>query len=107
MTSSPPGELNLMNASRDILIGILNHLEREADRASITFQDGSAYVLRVVSTAHVEDNDDIVAEVLQVISPGAVRITNGEFMNFTLMDVARIELASDTIYSSRSTEVLQ
>ena len=73
------------------LLTVLRDLERSTAPALVRFRDGDAYVVRVISTMHAEDGENIVSEVLWPISVAAgVPVSTSAFMDFLLADVAEV-----------------
>jgi hypothetical protein len=75
------------------LLDVLEDLERHSRPVAIRFVDGEVYDLRVISTAHVEEGDDIVAEVVHhVRSSASAQVPDGAFINFCLPEVEQVLL---------------
>lgn len=82
------------------LLSVFRDLETSAGTALVRFQDGDAYVVRAISTLHAEDGDDIVAEVLHVVSAmNGISIPVGSFMNFLLGDVAEVIVDGASVFT--------
>jgi hypothetical protein len=91
----------LMNASeKERLLQIFT--ESEGEFFKLIFRDGSAYKIKVVSSMHVEEGGDIVADVVETIKSAGEppdRWT-GAAMNFHLEEVARVENDSGCLFSA-------
>ena len=81
------------------LLAVLEGLERSSRLVAIRFVDGEVYDLRIISTAHVEEGDDVVAEVVHhTCSAGSVQVPDGEFINFSLPEVEHVLLDGECVF---------
>ena len=82
------------------LLSVLNRLDRQSLVARFRFDNGEVYNLRVVSTTHADEGGDAVAEVVRVpSSPTLGTIPDGEFINFSLLDVIQVTLDGECIFT--------
>src|SRR5437879_2916985 len=65
----------------------------EEECFTVTFCDGSAYKVKVLSSMHAEEGGDIVADVMETIKSAGEPPNrwSGAAMNFRLEDVARVQ----------------
>jgi hypothetical protein len=81
------------------LLAILDDSERHSRPVAIRFVDGEVYDLRIISTAHAEEGDDVVAEVVHhVRSSGSARVPDGAFINFCLPEVEQVLLDGECVF---------
>ena len=65
------------------LLVVLEDSEHHSRPVAIRFVDGEVYDLRIISIAHAEEGDDVVAEVVHhVQSSGNAQAPDGAFINF-------------------------
>ena len=83
-------------AAGDHVLSVLRELERSSAEVAIRFHDGEVYRVMVISTAHAEAGDDVVAEVLTV---EAGSIPAGAFMNFAITDVAEVGVGGTNTFA--------
>jgi hypothetical protein len=82
------------------LLAILDDLERKSLVSTVSFMDGEIYHLRIVSTMHAEEGDDIVAEVVKVShSVASEAVPEGAFINFKVADVSRVMVGHACIFT--------
>ena len=89
----------------EALLSVLRRVDERGAAAVVRFRDGDAYLVEVVSTMHAEAGGDVVADVLQVISPPAGGgIPAGACMNFFLADVAEVAVAGQRVFPDTEAE---
>ncbi|MBI5760697.1 MAG: hypothetical protein HZA46_19435 [Planctomycetales bacterium] len=87
-------------AIKSDLLSVLRGLELRSTPALVRFRDGDAYIVRVISTIHAEEGDNVVAEVVRVASVASGSgVPDGAFMDFVLADVAQVSLAGECLFT--------
>ena len=83
------------------LLSIFRDLESRSTTTMLRFRDGDAYIVRVISTMHAEEGEDIVAEILGKASvSNSSSIPNGAFIDFVLADVAQVVVDGECVFGS-------
>jgi hypothetical protein len=81
------------------LLAVLEDSERHSRPVAIRFVDGEVYELRIISTAHAEEGDDVVAEVVDHVgSSGNAQVPDGAFINFCLPDVEQVLIDGECVF---------
>jgi hypothetical protein len=81
---------------------VLHQLERHSQVAVVRFIDGEVYSLRIISTMHAEEGEDVVAEVVGVESKTSNSVPDGAFIDFHLADVNQIMLDGVCVFGRSS-----
>ncbi|WP_435020905.1 hypothetical protein TA3x_002084 [Tundrisphaera sp. TA3] len=86
-----------------LLLDVLMRLDRESLIGRFRFEDGESYNLRISSLGHLEAGDDVVAEVVEVVSSTSdLGFISGSLINFKSAEVTQVLLDGRIAFSRES-----
>ena len=77
-------------------------VKSEGDTFKITFRHGGAYILKVLSSMHAKEGDDVVADVVETVKNAGEPPEHWTkaAMNFRLCDIKQVERGEECLFTA-------